>query len=199
MTLPAPGLAYPLPGVAPQAALETLRGHPTLLARAVGRLGIPAGPLPEGGYGLGVADILEALTDLADADPAAAVDPETGVVLELHRMPGSVRRAVKRLTVETRWEGSGAEREAVGTVTRLDFHDRVRPLELLARFRGMEPGPGGAVPALRPADSGEAIAHRVFEALGRALLAAPVEVRDAVARQLGVTLPVSSPPTEAAP
>lgn len=171
------------------AALTHRTGSATPLARALGRLNIPAGPQPDGGHGLSGPEILEALSDLADADPAAAVDPDSGKVLDLHAMPPSVRRAIKRLTVETLWEGHGAEREAVGTTTRVDFADKVKPLELLARLRGMEPQAGRPLPAERPSETGEAIAHRVFEQLGRALLAAPQSVRDAVSQQLGVVLP----------
>lgn len=126
------------PGTDPM-ALATAGELTADLVQRAGRLGV-AVPAPSAdGYGLRPAEILEGLSDLADYDPAQALDPETGQVLDMHRWPASLRRALVSLSVETLFEGRGSEREAVGTVTKLKFAPRTPAYALLARFRGMEP------------------------------------------------------------
>lgn len=77
-------------------------------------------------------DILRELARVGMSDIGEAFD-ENGMMRPLSEMPVGVRRAISSVEVEDIFEGRGAERVRVGTLTKVKFWDKTRGLEMLGK------------------------------------------------------------------
>jgi phage terminase small subunit len=77
--------------------------------------------------------VLLELGRVAMSDIGDLVDPATGKILALDKMPLAARRAVASIENEELVEGSGENREHVGTLRKLKLWDKTNALTTLAR------------------------------------------------------------------
>lgn len=80
-------------------------------------------------------DVLREIMRIAFVDISEAYD-DNGHFLPLKQMPVDVRRALAGVEVEQLWEGSGADRIAVGTLVKAKFWPKDKSLEMLMRHLG---------------------------------------------------------------
>lgn len=88
------------------------------------------------------AEVLTEVRRVATSDIGDLLDPATGAVLPVHKMPLHARRAVASIKVEALWgnvpTGDGkAERTQIGTVTELKFWNKNDANQLLAKKHGL--------------------------------------------------------------
>lgn len=78
--------------------------------------------------------VLQELACFAFFDPAEALDPETGELLPLHKMPPHARRAIAQVDVEEVWESDGdGGRTQTGVLRKVRAHSKERGLELIGK------------------------------------------------------------------
>lgn len=73
----------------------------------------------------------------AFADPRRLVDPETGKLKPLHELDDDTAATIASIENEELFEGSGKDRERVGTLVKVKTNDKMKALELAGRHLGM--------------------------------------------------------------
>jgi phage terminase small subunit len=79
------------------------------------------------------ADVLRELIRIAMSDVAAAFDPHTNTLKNIHDIPLELRRAISSVKTEELWEGKGKDRAQIGWTKEVKFWNKDRGLEMLAR------------------------------------------------------------------
>jgi phage terminase small subunit len=74
---------------------------------------------------------------VALADPAEAFDPETGLLLPIHKMPEGIRKCVAGIETEELFDGQGADKFKVGELRKVKWWDKLAALKLAATEEGM--------------------------------------------------------------
>lgn len=82
---------------------------------------------------LTAAEVLAEIRKLAFADVTDAFD-ENGELKNLKTLPEDVRKALSSVETDELFEGFGKEREKIGVTRKVKFADKVRALEMLAKY-----------------------------------------------------------------
>ena len=75
--------------------------------------------------------VLERLDHIGDVDPAETIDPDTGALLPLHKMPVHVRKAISSMKVFEKFDGD----IKIGEIVEVKFWNKVQSNELLGKHK----------------------------------------------------------------
>lgn len=79
--------------------------------------------------------VLDELACIGFMDPADLFD-DYGCLKHIQDIPAFARKAISQIDVFTEYEGRGNDRKAIGTTSRIKFHDKKGALDSIARILG---------------------------------------------------------------
>lgn len=85
-------------------------------------------------YGYDAEEVVERVKEVAFVDPAEVQNPDGSFISALRDIPSEVRRAIKKMKVKNLWgEDPNGVKEIVGEIIEIEFWDKMKAVELLAR------------------------------------------------------------------
>jgi len=76
--------------------------------------------------------VLTRLDDIGGVDIAECFD-EKGQFKPIHDIPKHIRQCIAQIDVFEEWDGVGRDREKIGEIRRIKFHDKIKANELLGK------------------------------------------------------------------
>lgn len=85
---------------------------------------------------LSAEDVLRAVSEIADADPALCFNQDGGL-LPIHEIPIATRKTIASIKVSEIWEGAGRDKYQAGELKEIRFWNKNSSQELMAKHHGL--------------------------------------------------------------